>query len=284
VLKAPCILFQHNVESSLWQRMAKTESNPLLKMSYAIEAAKMTRYERSTLRRFHHIIAVSEHDREQMLQMDSQCEITVVPTGVDTHKFRVAPASSTNPPRIVFTGSMDWEPNIDAVDYFCAQIWPRIRKEFPEAVFQIVGRRPAAKVQRLASDSVEVTGTVPSVEEYLDKASVVVVPLRIGGGTRLKIFEAMAMGKALISTSIGAEGLDIKSGHDLLLADEANAFADAVILLLRDAEIRRRLEKAAVETAAQYDWSSVAAQFADVLKSVAGHGAAVSRQTASVKP
>lgn len=179
---------------------------------------------------------------------------------------------------------MDWEPNIDAVDYFCAQIWPRIREEFPDAKFQIVGRRPATKVQRLASDSVEVTGTVRSVEEYLDKASVVVVPLRIGGGTRLKIFEAMAMGKALVSTSIGAEGLAVKSGHDLLLADDPSAFADAVLLLLRDGEIRRRLEKAAVETAAQYDWSRVAAQFADVLQVVARQRAIPSPpQAASAK-
>ena len=283
VLKTPCVLFQHNVESSLWERMAKTESNPIKKMSYAVESAKMTRYERATLDRFHHIIAVSEHDREQMLRMDPQCEITVVPTGVDIQKFRVALPSSAAPPRIVFTGSMDWEPNIDAVDYFCAQIWPRIRKEFPDARFQVVGRRPAAKVQRLASDSVEVTGTVPSVEEYLDKASVVVVPLRVGGGTRLKIFEAMAMGKALVSTSIGAEGLDIKSGRDLLLADDANAFADAILLLLRDSEIRRRLEKAAVETAAQYDWSKVAAQFADVLQNVARQATMASHQTVPVK-
>ncbi len=284
VLKTPCVLFQHNVESSLWERMAKTEPNPVKKMAYTIESAKMTRYECATLDRFHHIIAVSGHDREQMLRMDPTSEITVVPTGVDTQKFKIAPPSSaSSAPRVVFTGSMDWEPNVDAVDYFCAQIWPRIRTAFPGAKFQIVGRRPAAKVQRLASDSVEVTGTVPSVEEYLDKASVVVVPLRIGGGTRLKIFEAMAMGKALVSTSIGAEGLNITSGRDLLLADDANAFADAVLLLLRDAEIRRRLEKAAVETAAQYDWSKVAAQFADVLHKVASQATSAPRQTASVK-
>jgi len=274
-LKTPCLLFQHNVESSLWQRLAATESHPLLKLSYAIESAKMTRYERATLSRFHHIVAVSEHDREQMLKMDPACEITVVPTGVDTQRFRVAPPAPADPPRIVFTGSMDWEPNIDAVDYFCAQIWPRIRKEYPNAMFQIVGRKPAARVLRLASDSVQVTGTVPSVEEYLEKASVVVVPLRIGGGTRLKIFEAMAMGKALVSTSIGAEGLDIESGRDLLLADEASAFAEAVLLLLRDSGIRRRIEQAAVETAAQYDWSRVAAQFADVLRRVAQPAAVV---------
>jgi polysaccharide biosynthesis protein PslH len=272
-LKTPCLLFQHNVESLLWQRMAATESHPLKKLSFAIESAKMTRYERATIGRFHHVVAVSQHDREQMLKMDPECEITVVPTGVDTNKFKVAPPSPADPPRIVFTGSMDWEPNIDAVDYFCAQIWPRIRKEFPGAQFQIVGRKPAARVLRLASDSVEVTGTVPSVEEYLDKASAVVVPLRIGGGTRLKIFEAMAMGKALVSTSIGAEGLDIESGRDLLLADDPGAFAEAVLLLLRNPGIRLKIEKAAVATAAQYDWSSVTAQFAEVLRSVAATGA-----------
>jgi glycosyltransferase involved in cell wall biosynthesis len=268
-LKTPCVLFQHNVESSLWQRMASRETNPALKLSYAIESSKMTGYERATLHRFHHIIAVSEHDRQQMLKMDPGGQVTVVPTGVDTQKFTVAPPSSIEPPRIVFTGSMDWEPNVDAIDFFCGQIWPRILKEFPNAVFQIVGRNPAAKVLRQASDSVQVTGTVASVEEYLQKASVVVVPLRIGGGTRLKIFEAMAMGKALVSTSIGAEGLEVESGRDVLLAEDAIAFADAVLLLLREVEIRRRLEKAAVETAGKYDWSRVAAQFAGVLRDVA---------------
>ncbi|MGA9526771.1 MAG: glycosyltransferase family 4 protein [Terriglobales bacterium] len=267
-LPIPCVLFQHNVESSLWQRMAAVESNPIKKLAFTIESSKMTRYERATLGKFHHIIAVSEHDRQQMLAMNPACEITVVPTGVDTQKFNVAPPSSADPPRIVFTGSMDWEPNIDAVEYFCAQIWPRILAEFPSAVFQIVGRNPFAKVQRLASPSVEVTGTVPSVAQYLEKASVVVVPLRIGGGTRLKIFEAMAMGKAMVSTSIGAEGLAVENGRDLLLADDANAFAGAIILLLRDAAMRHKVEQAAVRLAIQYDWSQVVKQFAAVLRNM----------------
>jgi polysaccharide biosynthesis protein PslH len=185
---------------------------------------------------------------------------------VDTQQFKVAPPSSATPPRIVFTGSMDWEPNIDAVEYFCGQIWPRVLAEFPDAIFQIVGRNPFAKVQRLASKSVQVTGTVPSVTDYLRSATVVIVPLRIGGGTRLKIYEAMAMGKALVSTSIGAEGLAFQNGRDLLLADDASSFADAILLLLRDAPVRRRFEEAAVQQAAQFDWSVVAGQFAEVLQ------------------
>jgi glycosyltransferase involved in cell wall biosynthesis len=271
-LRIPKVLFQHNVESSLWQRMAATETHPVKKLSYKIESAKMTRYERATLRKFHHIIAVSDHDRKQMLEMDPSCEITVVPTGVDTRKFAVAAPASAHPPRIVFTGSMDWEPNIDAMEYFCQQIWPQVRTAYPDAVFQIVGRNPHSKIQRLASDSVQVTGTVPSVAEYLRDASLVIVPLRIGGGTRLKIFEAMAMGKAVISTSIGAEGLDVQSGRDLLLADDAMAFADAILLLLRDAALRRKYEEAAVQLARQYDWSRIAMLFAKVLQRAAGGG------------
>jgi glycosyltransferase involved in cell wall biosynthesis len=282
-LPMPCVLFQHNVESSLWQRMATTESHPLRKLSYTLESARMSRYERRTLARFHHIIAVSENDRQRMLEMDPACKITVVPTGVDTQQFQVAPPSSATPPRIVFTGSMDWEPNIDAVEYFCGQIWPRVLAEFPDAIFQIVGRTPFARVQRLASESVVVTGTVPSVTDYLRDATVVVVPLRIGGGTRLKIYEAMAMGKALVSTSIGAEGLSFQNGQDILLADNASSFADAILLLVRDAHARRKFEQAAVQLAARFDWSVVSAQFAEVLhRVVAGPRAdkreAVSRQ------
>jgi glycosyltransferase involved in cell wall biosynthesis len=281
-LPIPCVLFQHNVESSLWERMAAVESNPVKKLSFAIEWAKMTRYERATMGRFHHIIAVSQHDRRQMLQMNPACEITVVPTGVDTQKFTVAPASSAQPPRVVFTGSMDWGPNIDAVEYFCSQIWPRIRAEFPDAIFQIVGRTPVAKVRRLASESIEVTGTVPSVAEYLEKASVVVVPLRIGGGTRLKIFEAMAMGKALVSTSIGAEGLEVESGRDLLLADDASSFSDAVIMLLHNAETRRKFEQAARQLAAQFDWSRIVPQFAAVLRKVTAENTVGNRTDDSI--
>ena len=273
-LPIPCVLFQHNVESSLWQRMATTETHSLRKLSYIYEAARMLRYERRTLGKFHHILAVSENDRQQMLEMDTRCEITVVPTGVDVAKFPVAPPSTITPPRIVFTGSMDWEPNIDAMEYFCAQVWPRILSEYPDAIFQIVGRNPFARVQRLASQSVQVTGTVPSVKDYLRDATIVVVPLRIGGGTRLKIYEAMAMGKALVSTSIGAEGLSFENGRDLMLADDASSFADAILLLLRDGEVRRRFEHAARELVTQYDWSVVVGQLAEVLEKIAAHPAA----------
>ena len=269
-LPLACVLFQHNVESSLWARMAKTETNPIRKVSYKIEAGKMARYERETLRRFHHVIAVSETDKQQMLAMDPTCSISVVPTGVDTEKYQVFPSASGEPPRIVFTGSMDWEPNIDAMEWFCRDIWPTIVRQFPQAKFQIVGRKPHARVKQLASPTVEVTGTVPSVSDYLRDAAVVIVPLRIGGGTRLKIFEAMAMGKALVSTTIGAEGLDVSSGENCILADDPSSFGDSILTLLSDVQLRRKYEKAAAALAARYDWSNIARQFEDVLQQAIG--------------
>jgi glycosyltransferase involved in cell wall biosynthesis len=264
-LAIPSVLFQHNVESVLWQRMAQTETMPLRKLSYRIEAAKMIRYETRAMGKFHHVIAVSEGDRDEMLRLDSRCRVTVVPTGVDTKQYRVSPSATGNPPMVVFTGSMDWEPNIDAVEYFCRQVWPSILASFPNARFQIVGRNPHSRVQRLKSVSVEVTGMVASVGDYLQAATVVVVPLRIGGGTRLKIFEAMAMGKALVSTSIGAEGLDVKHGRDVLLADTPESFSDCVQRLLREPELRRSYERAATSRAARYDWSTITVAFTNVL-------------------
>ena len=262
----PVVLFQHNVETMLWRRMAQTEKALLHKLSYSIEAWKMAPYETRTLRRFQHVIAVSDHDRNAMLTLSSGCPITIVPTGVDTEKYQVVPSESGNPPLVVFTGSMDWEPNIDAVEYFCHEIWPAVLAAFPDARFQIVGRHPHPRVQRLASASVEVTGTVASVTDYLRSATVVIVPLRIGGGTRLKIFEAMAMAKALVSTSVGAEGLDVTDGRDLLIADNAESFAAGILRLLRDPELRRSYEQAAAALAARYDWSLIAKRFAEVLR------------------
>jgi glycosyltransferase involved in cell wall biosynthesis len=206
---------------------------------------------------FRHIVAVSHHDRESMEAMGNAGRITVVPTGVDGRRFRDAASSEATEPVVLFLGSMDWEPNIDGAEWMCREILPRIKDAVPNAVFRIVGRAPDRRVARLAGESVEVTGSVPSVEPWLAGAMAFVVPLRVGGGTRLKIFEAMSAGRAIVSTSIGAEGLPVESGTNILLADTAPAFADAVIRVLTDEPLRKRLGRKALELAAEYDWSSV---------------------------
>ncbi len=273
-LAIPTVLFQHNVESVLWRRQAHSEPRWLKRIAFKLEAAKMKRYECSAIPRFHHVIAVSEKDRKQMQEMTGIANISVIPTGVDLQEYQAAGGGGAERPVVVFTGSMDWEANIDGVEYFCREIWPHVRAKVPEARFRVVGRNPHVRVRKLASDSVEVTGTVPSVVEYLREAAVFVVPLRIGGGTRLKIYEAMAMGKAVVSTSVGAEGLDVHHGRDILLADNAELFADCLVQLLSDREFRCDLGAAAAQRAAQYDWSVAAERFAEVLEGVARQAAA----------
>ncbi len=283
-LPVPSVLFQHNVESALWNRQAKHEKNPVKKAVFTIEAAKMRRYERDTVARFPHVVAVSENDRELMSAMTDPSRITVVPTGVDTAAYRTDAAVGQEKPTVMFLGSMDWPANIDGVELFCERIWPSVVSAVPDARFQVVGRNPAARTQKLASDSVEIVGGVKSVMPYLQNAAVFVVPLRIGGGTRLKIYEAMAAQRAIVSTSIGAEGLDYRDGKDIVIADEQSVFADEVIRLLRDREARVRLGRGAGETAARFDWEAVSREFEGVLGLVSHSTPAASAARPSAIP
>jgi len=269
-LAIPTVLFQHNVESEIWRRHALTERNPAKGLLYRLEFQKMLRYEQAAVRKFDHIVAVSDHDRNLMSNWTDPSRITIVPTGVDVQQFRPTALETPDESLVLFVGAMDWEPNIDAVEYFCHEIWPSIQAKVPSARFRIVGRNPHRRVQRLASDSIDVTGSVPSVVDHLHKSAIVVVPLRVGGGTRLKIYEAMAAGKAVVSTAVGAEGLDVHDGEDILLADDPVAFAEAVTTMLQDAGLRRRYENAAMKLAANCGWEKIGCKFSQVLETVAG--------------
>ena len=188
------------------------------------------------------MLAVSDADRRHVRRLYGDGvprPVHVVPTGVDTSYFapEASPADSRN---LVFTGSMDWLPNEDAMVFFCREVLPLIRADEPGVTLSIVGRAPTPTVEKLADGhGITVTGRVDDVRPYMRDAAVYIVPLRIGGGTRLKIFEAMAMGKAVVSTTVGAEGLPVTSGEHLLLADEPRTFARAVVRLLRDVGRRR---------------------------------------------
>ncbi|HZP17310.1 MAG TPA: glycosyltransferase family 4 protein [Terriglobales bacterium] len=271
-LPIPTVLFQHNVESEIWRRHAETEANPVKRRAYAIEFRKMLRYESSMVRKFHHVIAVSEHDRSLMEEWVEGARITVVPTGVDLEQYR--PDFSRKPAArvVMFVGAMDWEPNVDAMEYFCREIWPSVVANAPGAVLRIVGRNPGERVRRLASASVQVTGRVPSVLEHLREASLVVVPLRIGGGTRLKILESLALGTPVVSTSKGAEGLDANDGEHILIADRPEVFAKSVLNLLQTPELHDRLAgqgKAIIQE--KYDTSVIGKKLDSLLERVAVH-------------
>jgi sugar transferase (PEP-CTERM/EpsH1 system associated) len=268
-LPCPSILFTHNVEAEIWRRHAEHGSHPVSRALLAQQWQRMLRFERSTLRRFDLVLAVSDTDRETFERLYPgavRAPIQVVKTGVDTEYFTSLDAP-VRPAHLVFTGSMDWLPNEDAMLYFVREILPRIRQLEPGATLGVVGRAPTPAVRRLASEAgIEVTGRVDDVRPYIDAAAVYVVPLRIGGGTRLKIFEAMSMAKAVVSTTIGAEGLPVHHGVNIVIADEPASFAEAVVRLIRDPAGRRRLEAAARQLVVErYDWSAVARDFEEAL-------------------
>jgi len=271
-ISCPKVLFAHNVEAMIWRRHYQVARNPLWKVVCWHEYRRMAWAEGCYLQRANHVLAVSETDREHFSQFIDPNKISVIPTGVDIDYFRPGPGDE-QPNTLVFTGSMDWLPNEDAIFYFVSEILPRIREQVPEVSLWVVGRRPSRRLQELSANDtrVLVTGGVEDIRPYVQRAAVYVVPLQVGGGTRLKIFEAMSMGKAVVSTPVGAEGLPIKHGENIILADEPKEFARAVVHLLRDSAARVRLGRVARELVQEkHSWASVAARFEAVLSRVVG--------------
>ena len=269
-LPGPRVLFTHNVEAQIWERQFQVAGNPVWKAACYREFRTMARMERDYLRRADHVLAVSETDRTYFSRFVDPSKISVIPTGVDVDYFRPSP-DTEEPHTLVFTGSMDWLANEDGIIYFMHEILPIVRTEIPKVSLWVVGRRPSGRLREAAEviPGVKVTGTVADIRPYIGKASVYVVPLLVGGGTRLKIFEAMAMGKAIVSTSIGAEGLPVASGKDLILADGAQDFARQVIHLLRNSRRREELGTSARRLVEQnYSWHSVGGELDSVLGGV----------------
>ncbi|HLY20543.1 MAG TPA: glycosyltransferase [Bryobacteraceae bacterium] len=264
----PTILFTHNVEARIWERHAQVASTPLMKAASWFEARALVRTERRYVDQADHVFTVSENDRAHFLQYIAPDRISVIPTGVDTEYFQPL-AEPAQPFAMVFTGSMDYMPNEDAAAYFVDEILPLIQAEVPAALFWAVGRRPTRRTQALASATILVTGAVEDIRPYLAKAAVCVVPLRSGSGTRIKIFEAMAMGKAVVSTTMGAEGLPVRHGENIVLADRPADFAFHVVRLLRDPAAREQLGRAARKLVEEnYSWASAAAEFDKIMRRV----------------
>jgi glycosyltransferase involved in cell wall biosynthesis len=258
----PVVLFEHNVEYQIWQRLAAIERSPLKRALLEIEWRKVMSREAAVCAAADLTIAVSEDDRRRLSQLAPAARTAAIPTGVDTTYFH-RNGTPEVPGRIVFTGSMDWRPNEDAVLYFIDTMLPAIRREVPEASLAIVGRNPTARLRAVAERAgALVSGTVDDVRPWMAEASVCVVPLRAGGGTRLKIFEALAMERPVVSTTVGAEGLALLPGREYIAADDPHVFAREVVALLRDSGRRRALGRAGrrlVED--KYSWGQVAREF-----------------------
>lgn len=261
------ILFQHNVEAQIWQRHAAHAEGSMRRLFFHLQARRMSRYERACCRAARRVVAVSAGDATLMASDYGIDGVVTVDTGVDMAAFDRPPVPVAPRADLIFLGSMDWLPNIDGIRWFVAEVLPIITARRPETTLAIVGRTPTPDVRALETERVIVTGTVPDVREWLWGSQVAIVPLRIGGGTRLKIYEAMAAGVPVVSTPVGAEGLDVTDGDTIALAADPREFAAQCLALLSDPG--RRSGMAARATAlisAHYSWESVAQQFEAALR------------------
>jgi glycosyltransferase involved in cell wall biosynthesis len=244
-LGLPSVLFQHNVEAQILARHAEQDGGRLRRLYMGLQYRRTLKFESRSGRDFDAVIAVSQTDRETFRRDYRWQHAHAIDTAVDLDYFQPA-ATPVRPERCAFVGSLDWMPNADGVIHFVRNVWPLVRQRRPAATFAIVGRSPSPAVLKLAEvPGVEVHASVPDVRPYLADAAAVLVPLHVGGGTRLKIFAAMAMAKAIVSTTLGAEGLPVEHGRDILIADGDQNFADAVIALLESPQKQSDIGQAA---------------------------------------
>ena len=263
----PKILFQHNVEAQIYRRLADNEPNVFKRMFIRRQQLKMEAFERSAGKAFDQSIAVSPQDKQMFEEDYGWKHVTVIDTAVDTEYFR--PENSDRiEGRLAFIGSMDWRPNQEGILRFAKRVFPSIRERYPNATLDIVGRNPPAFIKRLSSyPGVVVTGKVEDVRPYISRASMTVVPIYSGGGTRLKIFESMAMGTPVVSTPLGADGLNIGDGKHMVCADSDQQFADAVCKLLGSAQGRHLLAAQALKHVSQnYSSEIIAKQFNEICR------------------
>jgi glycosyltransferase involved in cell wall biosynthesis len=264
-----CVLFQHDVVARIWQRHVEQNKAALRRFFFKTQLAKMEAYERKICRAVKHVIAVSDVDAFQLKRMYGIESVSSVSTGVEVEYF--APRGGDYfASDIIFCGSMDSLPNVDATVYFLSEVLPLIRERLPGVTFTIAGRSPDARVLMAAKGltGVSVTGTVKDVRPYLWGSRLSIVPIRIGSGTRLKIYECMAAGVPVVSTTVGAEGLRYHDGTDIVIADDPRGFAAACVRLLLDDAARRAIASNALNYAMnELSWEAVSLEFEAILES-----------------
>jgi len=256
----------HNAEASLQRRAYETDKSqprrwPLAAYSY-VQTNRLQDYEKWVCESVDHVVAVSDQDLAKIKKLAPGIQATVIPNSIDVEEYKDLEAGTTAKFDLVFIGKMNYRPNVDAVLWFADRVWPIVQVERPQTTWGIVGQEPHARLDKLnALEGITITGKVDSVHPYLAGASIVVLPFRIGSGTRLKFIEAMAAGKALVSTTLGAEGFEIESWREALIADEPGQFARGIFNLLDDPEARNQLGGNAQEFAEKYDYLLVNKQF-----------------------
>ena len=273
----PVVFFSHNVEYMIWQRLRDNEPSWLKRLLLTIEWRKMRRAERHACNVAKATIAVSAEDAIKLQENCVGTRINSVNTGVDIDYFTADGTEPKDPFALVFSGSMDWHPNEDAMLYFMKDVLPKVKAQIPQTTLSIVGRNPSTRLRTAAMlAGAEVTGTVPDIRPWLNKATVYIVPLRIGGGTRLKIYEALSMELPVVSTTIGAEGLGLVDDVHLLRADTTEELVTSIVTLLRNPGMRRSFGAAGRQLMQEnYGWSRIAHQFESLCRAVITEDSAV---------
>jgi len=265
----PCVVDEHNVEYKILERCAHVEKSLIKRMIFKDQSRKMEEFERNSIRNMATFLSVSEDDKNLLNKIVGNGQPGhVIPNGVDTQYFkRQSTKKIVQEEAIVFTGSMDWLPNDDSAIYFCNDILPLLWKVKPNVKFYIVGKGPSEALKKIAKSEkrIVLTGRVDDVRAYVEKSKIFVVPLRIGGGTRLKILEAMSMEKAIVSTSIGAEGIDYTEDVDIVLANKPEIFSQKIVSLLENDEKCKLLGSAGRKLVmAKYDWNIIGKKLVNI--------------------
>jgi glycosyltransferase involved in cell wall biosynthesis len=263
-----CVLFQHNVEAVIWQRLAANASSPLKRAYLSRQAERMFDYERRVCGEVDRVIAVSEVDARLMREMYGIRRVDAIPTGVDINYFAPPEIRTERKWDLIFVGSMDYLPNIEGVRYFVRDVLPRIRAARPGTTLAVAGRKPPEEITAMARDpGITVTGTVADIRPYLWGSAVSVVPLLTGGGTRLKIYESMAACRPVVSTTVGAEGLTVHPPHDIRIADTADRFAAECLAMLENDGERETVACAGRRLVAEnFSWDQVSRRFEALLQ------------------
>jgi len=269
-LRQKSVLVFENIEFSQYESIYRIENDPINKMRAWINLQMMRNWEPRYAGHFNRCITVSENDKDILTRANPDLKVDVIPNGVDTKIFHPL-ATPQGRADLLFIGKMSYAPCADAADYFSYAILPLIKREVENTRLWIVGREPPQKVLNLANgDDIQVTGWVQDVLPYYERCAICVVPLRAGGGTRLKILEAMALGRPVVSTSVGCEGIDVTDGVNILIADYPDDFAEKTVKLLRDENLQRVIAQNARKLVeSQYDWDSIARKMMNILHEVA---------------
>lgn len=268
--KIPTVLTHHNIESTLMARRAEVESNMLARFYVGLQAKRLRAYEISQSPRFDCNLMVSSNDARELRLMAPTAITAVIPNGVDTEYF--VPRSDAQENAVIYTGGMNMFANKDAVLHFINDIWPAVRSRVPDAVFYVVGQDPPPELLAISGQdtSIRVLGFVDDIRPYVAKAAVYVVPLRVGGGTRMKVLDSLAQGKAILSTSVGCEGIEVENGLNIYIEDRNERFAERVVELFRNSEQRARLGMEARKLAVEkYGWGSIGGTLQNTYESVA---------------